>query len=71
MDLKLKRKIKELLKNRNTENVCIALDWLSLYFTQGGLFKEEYSEGETVDIDKDCYLIEINRPTLHFNTHFV
>lgn len=63
--------VNDLLKDRDSTKVCIALDWLSLYFKHADAFKAEYEEGDIITINPDCYLLAIDRPTLHFNTHFV
>lgn len=71
MDINIKQNIERLLDEKETAKFAICLDWLSLYFKDSGLFMQGYEEGDTVIINDDLYLLEINRPTLHFNTHFV
>jgi len=71
MDINIKQNIERLLAEKETTKFAICLDWLALYFKQAGLFAAKYEEGDTVIINDDLYLLEINRPTLHFNTHFV
>lgn len=71
MNQAIKQRIDELLKERDNSNVCISLDWLSLYFKHQLKFEKSYQEGDQIVLTEDCYLLEINRPTLHFTTHFV
>ena len=68
MDLDFIRNIEERCSNAN---VSIALDWLSMYFTHSSFFKDNMSEGDTQIINDNCYLLCIDRPTLHFNKHAV
>lgn len=71
MDKSIKNEVDSLLKEIPDCKVTIALDWLSVYFTHQVLFEKTYTEGDQIQINDDCYLLEINRPTLHFLTHFV
>lgn len=71
MDRSIKNEVDLLLREIPDCKVTIALDWLSLYFTHKTIFEQNYTEGDQIKINEDCYLLEINRPTLHFHTHFV
>ncbi len=71
MNDKVRSEVESLLIERDNSPVCISLDWLSLYFRQKGIFAEAYEEGDQIVISNDCYLLAIDRPTPHFNTHFV
>lgn len=71
MDLSLKTTVEGFVKEIEDCSVTIALDWLSVYFTHQAIFSEKYTEGDEIKINDDIYLLEINRPTLHFNSHFV
>lgn len=62
--------IEALRDKMETDKVAITLDWLSLYFTQS-MFEDQYEEGESIYINEDCFLVAIDRPTLHFNSHFI
>ena len=66
-----KKYINSLIKEIDTNPVTIALDWLSFYFTHAMFFNEQVSEGDTKIINDKCYLLWIDRPTLHFNKHLV
>lgn len=70
MDINIKNNIERLLNEKETSNFTISLDWLALYFKSAGVFKEKYEEEDVIIINENMYLLEINRPTLHFNTHF-
>ena len=50
--------IEALRKQMDTAKVAITLDWLSLYFTQTGIFENEYEEGDSVYINEECFLVE-------------
>lgn len=63
--------VEDLLNEQEKGKYCITLDWLSMYFKNLGLFDDSYSEGDEIILNEDIVLTEINRPTLHFNTHFV
>lgn len=63
--------VEDLLNEQEKGKFCITLDWLSMYFKNFGLFDEKYTEGDEIILNDDIVLTEINRPTLHFNTHFV
>jgi hypothetical protein len=66
-----RKQIDELIEKQANGTFCISLDWLSMYFKNTGFFEEEYTEGCEIIINEDIVLTAINRPTLHFNTHFV
>lgn len=66
------KEVEDLLKARDNGTYSICLDWLSMYFKNMGLFNTEvYEECEEIVINEDIVLTSINRPTLHFNTHFI
>ena len=71
MDFSLKTTVEGFVKEIDDCSVTIALDWLSVYFTHQAIFSEKYTEGDEIKINDDIYLLEINRPTLHFNSHFI
>lgn len=64
-------KLDILISEQERGNYSICLDWLSMYFKNLGLFEKEYTEGDEIILTDDIVLTAINRPTLHFNTHFV
>lgn len=70
MDKRLINRIDGLKRQAETERVTIALDWLSIYFTQSGQFSEKIEDGDNVQVNDNFYLVAINRPTLHFNSMF-
>lgn len=71
MDLKIKNDVDLLIREIPDCKVTIAVDWLSVYFTHQVLFEKKYEEGDQMMINENCYLLAIDRPTLHFTTHFI
>lgn len=61
------QKVLALQQQAKTENVCIALDWLSLYYTQAA-FPEEIEEGDVYPLSDECYLLGVDLPTEHFKS---
>lgn len=60
--------IAALEKQAKKEPVCIVLDWLNLYYTQTEHFPVKIHEDVSFKITDDCYLLAVDKPTLHFNS---
>ena len=70
MDKKLYNKVVRLKKQAENEPVIITLDWLSIYYTQYEHFPLKLVEGESIQINEDCFLRALNKPTLHFSSMY-